>query len=506
MNCVDSFPNRTDPNFLGYVSHLITTITYLESSMGHSSSQILSAIDNQLVLLISRVIFLCVLALFISVMLFVVLQTTGTFNRLMTSYSTTLLKQTNKLQEGKKESEDLLYKLIPKSVAALLRQRKGAISEYFESVTIFFSDVVGFTSIAAEISPMEVVELLNEIYSTFDCRIDTYDVYKVETIGDAYMVASGVPTRNGSKHAEEIATMAIDLLSAVKQIKLPQTYKRRHIQIRIGVHTGPCVAGVVGIKMPRYCLFGDTVNTASRMESNSLPMKIHCSRVTRDMLEDTGRYNIRTRGEIEIKGKGKMETYWIQGRFDMSEANDSMVCKFPSRPPKNRSSSSTPKTLSASTLKTEEVIKSVIDIKEESQGQQSITSAHAKQMEQEVLHDVKIIEPITESDNTTIQDTKVPNHTDESVPKIISLIEEDMSKEPKESIQFVAKESKQNDAHHSYNCDETNQSSRKDCFRTENQNPHMNKNNTQTVVESSHLDVKRAEGYSESNLLSNVHI
>ncbi|KAK7480851.1 hypothetical protein BaRGS_00027937 [Batillaria attramentaria] len=165
---------------------------------------------------------------------------------------------------------------------------------------------------------MQVVELLNNLYSTFDSRIDTYDVYKVETIGDAYMVASGVPNRNGNRHAEEIATMSIDLLSAVKQVPKPEHVKG---------HLQECVlAGVVGLKMPRYCLFGDTVNTASRMESTSLPMKIHISKATKELLDITDNYKTESRGAVEIKGKGRMETFWLEGRKDMSEANDSMVC------------------------------------------------------------------------------------------------------------------------------------------------------------------------------------
>lgn len=172
------------------------------------------------------------------------------------------------------------------------------------------------------------MELLNTIYSIFDVRIETYDVYKVETIGDAYMVASGVPNRNGQKHVGEIATMAIDLLAAVKQVALPKSVGKDHIQIRVGIHTGSCVAGVVGIKMPRYCLFGDTVNTASRMESSGLPMKIHCSQETHDNLDSIGGFSLVPRGEIDIKGKGRMMTFWLNGRDDMDEFNDSMVCKF----------------------------------------------------------------------------------------------------------------------------------------------------------------------------------
>ncbi|XP_052083499.1 atrial natriuretic peptide receptor 1-like [Mytilus californianus] len=193
-------------------------------------------------------------------------------NRCMVTFAEEYQIKTEELDKEKQIAEDLLFKMIPKSVVSHLRSKHGHVfAETFDSVSIFFSDVVGFTEIAASSSPMQVVEFLNSMYSMFDERIDVYDVYKVETIGDAYMVASGVPNRNGLKHAEEIATMGIDLVASIKQLKIPHK-KEEHIRIRVGIHTGPCVAGVVGIKMPRYCLFGDTVNTASRMESNSLRM------------------------------------------------------------------------------------------------------------------------------------------------------------------------------------------------------------------------------------------
>ncbi|XP_076734515.1 atrial natriuretic peptide receptor 1 [Maylandia zebra] len=194
-------------------------------------------------------------------------------------------------------------------------------------VTIFFSDIVGFTSISASCTPLQVVKMLNNLYMCFDTRIDSYDVYKVETIGDAYMVVSGLPERNGDRHVDEIAKMALDLVAAVRQVSIPHMPNER-LQLRAGIHTGPCVAGIVGYKMPRYCLFGDTVNTASRMESTSLPQKIHISSEAYLALIKDNAYELQLRGEIEIKGKGKMYTYWLIGHKNYSVQNDSLVCHW----------------------------------------------------------------------------------------------------------------------------------------------------------------------------------
>lgn len=159
---------------------------------------------------------------------------------------------------------------------------------------------------------MEVVDFLNDLYSTFDRVIGFYDVYKVETIGDAYMVVSGLPERNGHDHAREIALLSLAILDAIKcfTIKHRPDYQ---LKIRIGIHSGPVCAGVVGQKMPHYCLFGDTVNTASRMESSGVPLKIHVSEVAKSILDKFGTFRLELRGEVDIKGKGKMTSYWLTG-------------------------------------------------------------------------------------------------------------------------------------------------------------------------------------------------
>ncbi|XP_050308159.1 soluble guanylate cyclase 88E isoform X2 [Anthonomus grandis grandis] len=216
-----------------------------------------------------------------------------------------------KLDEEMKRTDELLYQMIPKQVADRLRKGENPIDtcEMFDSVSILFSDVVTFTEICSRITPMEVVSMLNGMYSIFDRLTERNRVYKVETIGDAYMVVSGAPAKEGN-HAERVCDMALDMVEAITDLKDPST--GQHLRIRVGVHSGAVVAGIVGLKMPRYCLFGDSVNTASRMESSSEAMKIHISEYTRDCLPHS--YKVQERGEIQIKGKGTMKTYWLLGR------------------------------------------------------------------------------------------------------------------------------------------------------------------------------------------------
>uniref|UniRef100_A0A8D0EYT5 Guanylate cyclase n=1 Tax=Strix occidentalis caurina TaxID=311401 RepID=A0A8D0EYT5_STROC len=228
-----------------------------------------------------------------------------------------LVEERTELYKAERDRADRLnFMLLPRPVVKSLKETGLVEPELFEEVTIYFSDIVGFTTLCKCSTPMEVVDMLNDIYKNFDHILDHHDVYKVETIGDAYMVVSGLPKRNGNRHAVDISMMALDILSFMGSFEL------RHLPdlpvwIRIGIHSGPCAAGVVGIKMPRYCLFGDTVNTASRMESTGLPLRIHVSGSTINILKRTDcRFQYEVRGETALKGRGTEITYWLTGTED----------------------------------------------------------------------------------------------------------------------------------------------------------------------------------------------
>ncbi|XP_055590315.1 receptor-type guanylate cyclase Gyc76C-like [Uranotaenia lowii] len=230
--------------------------------------------------------------------------------------------RTRLLCEEKRKTEDLLHRMLPQPVAEKLTKGLGVEPVSYDSVTIYFSDIVGFTSMSAESTPLQVVNFLNDLYTVFDRIIKGYDVYKVETIGDAYMVVSGLPITNGNRHVGEIASMALELLQAVRTHRISHR-PNETLKLRIGIHTGPVVAGVVGLTMPRYCLFGDTVNTASRMESNGEPLKIHISPQCKEALDSLGGYVTIERGMIAMKGKGEVMTYWLES------ANEDAIQKQP---------------------------------------------------------------------------------------------------------------------------------------------------------------------------------
>ncbi|XP_064596854.1 uncharacterized protein LOC135463526 [Liolophura sinensis] len=233
--------------------------------------------------------------------------------------------RTKALKKEQKRTNSLLYQMLPKTVAEQLKKNEEVGAETFNEVTIFFSDIVGFTSLSAQCSPVQVVNMLNSLYTLFDDRIEQYDVYKVETIGDAYMVASGLPRSNGKRHAAEIGTMALDLLDNIISVEIPHL-PGTHFKLRVGIHTGPVVAGIVGFKMPRYCLFGESVTIASRMESLGEAKRIHLSQPTYDTLQELGGFVMELRKDDVISKdralsaslKGNLRTYWLMGRVGMN--------------------------------------------------------------------------------------------------------------------------------------------------------------------------------------------
>uniref|UniRef100_A0A915JIV4 Guanylate cyclase n=1 Tax=Romanomermis culicivorax TaxID=13658 RepID=A0A915JIV4_ROMCU len=190
---------------------------------------------------------------------------------MLEKYATNLEKiveeRTERMNEERRRADNLLYQILPKTIADALKVGRTIDPEIFETSTIYFSDIVGFTAICSKSLPTEIVAMLNSLYSQFDEIILAFDAYKVETIGDAYLVVSGVPVRNGMEHVTNIAEMSLNVLKVLKRYRVPHM-PFTPVSVRIGLHSGTVAGGVVGVTMPRYCLFGDAVNFASRMESS----------------------------------------------------------------------------------------------------------------------------------------------------------------------------------------------------------------------------------------------
>ena len=212
------------------------------------------------------------------------------------------------LQAEQEKSERLLLSILPQPIAERLKQNIHTIADSFAEASVLFADIVGFTEISQQRSAIEVVCLLNQIFSSFDALAARHNIEKIKTIGDAYMVVAGLPVPRPD-HALAIAEMALDMQQAIKEFNQETG---ESIQIRIGISSGPVVAGVIGTKKFSYDLWGDTVNTASRMESQGIPGCIQLTENTQVALE--AQYLLEARGPILIKGKGEMLTYLLRGR------------------------------------------------------------------------------------------------------------------------------------------------------------------------------------------------
>lgn len=225
-------------------------------------------------------------------------------------------QQQQDLLKEKEKSEKLLLSIFPKPIAEQLKvspeQEEEVESPFivdrFNSATVLFADIVNFTKISSQNAPARIVGLLDEVFSLFDQLASHYQLEKIKTIGDAYMVAGGLPTPMPN-HTEAIANMALDIQTHIQTIRDPQA---QPITVRMGIHTGSVMAGVIGRQKFIYDLWGDTVNMASRMESHGLPNKIQVTAEIYDALCD--RYQLKPRGKIAVKGKGNVMTYWLNGK------------------------------------------------------------------------------------------------------------------------------------------------------------------------------------------------
>merc|ERR1719348_982268 len=234
-----------------------------------------------------------------------------------------LNEQKKKLDEVMKKSDDLISRMLPKQVADELAKGKKneEICQAYEMVTMLFSDVVTFTVICSKLKPIQVVQLLNNMYTLFDFLCDQNAVYKVETIGDAYLIVAGCPVK-ASNHALKICDMAFDMMDGITMLKDPGTGE--NILMRIGCHSGPVVAGVVGLKMPRYCLFGVNVGLTEKFESNSKPMKIHISETCQGLL--SGQYKVEERNDEGLKMKvGNYRSFFLNSKDNRRPLQEAVI-------------------------------------------------------------------------------------------------------------------------------------------------------------------------------------
>jgi class 3 adenylate cyclase len=212
------------------------------------------------------------------------------------------------IEAEREKAERLLLNILPPSIAERLKEQPAGIVDYFVEATILFADIVGFTELSTRLTPLDLVALLNALFSAFDYLTEKYGLEKVKTIGDSYMVAGGLPQARPD-HAQAVAEMALEMQAVMARFNQENA---EPLDIRIGINTGPVIAGVIGSKKFIYDLWGDTVNTASRMESHGLASQIQVGPETYRQLQ--ANYLLEERGEIEVKGKGRVKTYFLMGR------------------------------------------------------------------------------------------------------------------------------------------------------------------------------------------------
>jgi class 3 adenylate cyclase/Tfp pilus assembly protein PilF len=219
--------------------------------------------------------------------------------------------QRNRIGKEKKRSDDLLLNILPEETALELKAKGSAESKLIENTTVLFTDFKGFTAMSETMTANELVKNINECFSAFDHIMEKHGVEKIKTIGDAYMAAGGLPTPNAT-HVKDVVLAGLEIAEFMNQ--RARTRKEKglpHFEIRIGINTGPVVAGIVGVKKFQYDIWGDTVNTASRMESSGEPGKVNISNTTYNLLKDDSDFTFESRGKIQAKGKGEIEMWFV---------------------------------------------------------------------------------------------------------------------------------------------------------------------------------------------------
>lgn len=217
----------------------------------------------------------------------------------------TIRAQNEVIERERARSESLLRNILPDAIATRLKDGESVIADGYDEATVLFADIVGFTPLSARLSPQALVERLNEVFTAFDARCAELGLEKIKTIGDAYMVVGGVPSKR-EDHAVAVVKMALAMRDVLRE---QRELHGDSLDIRVGVHSGPVVAGVIGTRKFAFDVWGDTVNTASRMESHARPGHVQISDRTRALVE--GHFDLEDRGEIEVKGKGAMRTWFV---------------------------------------------------------------------------------------------------------------------------------------------------------------------------------------------------
>ncbi|MCB0776545.1 MAG: tetratricopeptide repeat protein [Chitinophagaceae bacterium] len=227
-------------------------------------------------------------------------------------FASVFFRQRNKISKEKHRSEELLLNILPAQTAEELKHTGKAQTRSFESITVLFTDFKNFTQASEELTPEELVEEINHCYSEFDRIISKYNIEKIKTIGDSYMCAGGLPVANDT-HPADVVSAALEMIAFIEKNKRERVEKgKQYFELRAGIHTGPVVAGIVGIKKFAYDIWGDTVNTASRMESSGDVGKLNISGTTYELVKT--KFNCIYRGKVEAKNKGLIDMYFVEGR------------------------------------------------------------------------------------------------------------------------------------------------------------------------------------------------